>query len=93
MHEWINASNNAIIGDGRKCRELLALLLRADSDHKTPTVKGVADTNIRAVAIAAVRAVEKIPPDPSQVRRRRFLVAIVFLPGRKPVPPTQETDR
>jgi hypothetical protein len=36
---------------------------------------------------------KKIPSDPCQAKRRQILIAIVFLPGGKPVPPAQETDR
>jgi hypothetical protein len=48
---------------------------------------------LRSVAIAAVHAVEKIPSDSRQAKRRRFQLAILFLFDKKPFPPAQETDR
>lgn len=56
MTDWINSSNIAIVGGGRKCKVLLELLLSEDSDHKTPAIKGVADKNIHAVGIRYAEA-------------------------------------
>ena len=56
MTDWINSSNIAIVGGGRKCKVLLELLLSEDSDHKTPAIKGVADKNIQAVGIRYAEA-------------------------------------
>ena len=56
MSDWINASNIAIVGGGRKCKVLLELLLSEDSDLKTPDIIGVADKNIQAVGIRYAEA-------------------------------------
>ena len=71
----------------------LSLLSQIDQLPSRPVVIIITGAGASAVAIAAVRADEKIPSDPCQAKRRQILIAIVFLPGRKPVPPAQEIDR
>jgi PAS domain S-box-containing protein len=56
MSDWINASNIAIVGGGRKCKALLELLLNEAFDHNPPAIKGVADKNSQAVGIRYAEA-------------------------------------